>query len=885
MNKHIEFSLDLSATDNKIRDRGAIFASKDRGSVSILISVYKYEIKDTDEIKVLSVFENSGNRVFENAIVLNGVARYDFDTNLITEDDTVTNYVYIKSGDKEADIGGFSFDVRLSEIDRGAEIIKNHYDKNYETLLTDFKNRINDFINDLGDLNEAYEAISAIQTNIENLSGSLNNKTDYSYVHELLLGIELTPGPQGPQGPQGEQGPQGDKGDVGLQGETGPQGPQGLPGPQGEIGPRGPEGPQGLQGMTGATGLTGSAGPTGPEGPKGDKGDPGERGPVGEPGPQGPKGIDGLNGQDGKDGASVTIEGTILDLSELPTANESNQGNGYLFNGDLHVSNGTEWENVGRIQGPKGDKGNPGEKGDIGERGPQGLTGTQGEVGPQGPRGYTGDSVYETWLTRPGNEGKSVDEFLDSIKGEKGETGAQGAQGLQGPEGEKGEDGVGIPQTISKSGDTVTLSDMGGSISLTDYAKASQVLTNVPSDAKFTDTVYTHPSSHPASMITESSIKRFVTDTEKANWDSKTDDATVNAHISEEDNPHAVTKAQVGLANVDNVKQATKTEFDTHNSDTAKHITASERSNWNSKQNALGFTPENISNKSKANGYASLDANGKVPASELPSYVDDVVEATTLANLPTTGETGKIYVTTNDNKTYRWSGTAYVEISVSLALGTTSSTAYRGDLGNTAYSHSQVTGNPHGTTKAQIGLGNVDNTSDANKPISTAMQTELDKKVNSSQVLTDVPANAKFTDTIYSHPSTHPASMIVETSTKRFVTDSEKAIWNAKANTSAATTSSDGLMSKEDKDKLNGIATGAQVNRTIATQSEAESGTNNTTDMTPLRTKQAITKQSMVVVNHGTNPSTERPTGALAVYWIGTVEPTNATDNDLWIGG
>ena len=626
MNKHIEFSLDLSATGNKIRDRGAIFASKDRGSVSILISVYKYEIKDTDEIKVLSVFENSGNRVFENAIVLNGVARYDFDTNLITEDDTVTNYVYIKSGDKEADIGGFSFDVRLSEIDRGAEIIKNHYDKNYETLLTDFKNRINDFINDLDDLNGAYEAISAIQTNIEDLSGSLNNKTDYSYVHELLLGIELTPGPQGPQGPQGEQGYKGDKGDVGLQGETGPQGPQGLPGPQGEIGPRGPEGPQGLQGMTGATGLTGSAGPTGPEGPKGDKGDPGERGPVGEPGPQGPKGIDGLNGQDGKDGASVTIEGTILDLSELPTANESNQGNGYLFNGDLYVSNGTEWENVGRIQGPKGDKGDPGEKGATGERGPQGLTGTQGEVGPQGPRGYSGDSVYETWLTRPGNEGKSVDEFLDSIKGEKGETGAQGIQGLQGPEGEKGEDGVGIPQTISKSGDTVTLSDMGGSISLTDYAKASQVLTNVPLDAKFTDTTYTHPSSHPASMI-------------------------------------------------------------------------------------------------------------------------------------------------------------------------------------------------------------------------------------------------------------------VETSTKRFVTDSEKAIWNAKANTSAATTSSDGLMSKEDKDKLNGIATGAQVNRTITTQSEAESGTNNTTDMTPLRTKQAITKQAMVVVNHDTNASTERPTGALAVYWIGAVEPTNATDNDLWIGG
>lgn len=427
LNKHIEFSLDLSATDNKIRDKGAIFASKDKGSVSIFIRVYKYEIKDTDEIKVLSVFENSGNRVFEDAVVLNGVARYDFDTSLITEDDTVTNYVYIKSGDKEADIGGFSFDVRLSEIDRGAEIIKNHYDKNYETLLADFKDRIDDFIDgNLGaDLSEVYEDISTIQTNIKNLSDSLDNKTDYNYVNELLLDIELTPGPEGPQGPQGE---------------IGPQGPRGLPGPKGEIGPRGPEGPQGLQGMTGDTGRTGSAGPTGPEGPKGDKGDPGEQGPQGEPGPQGPKGKDGLDGQDGKDGASVTIEGTILDLSELPTANESNQGNGYLYRGDLYVSNGTEWENVGRIQGPKGDKGERGEKGDTGERGPQGLTGAQGEDGPQGPRGYTGDSVYEDWLKQTGNSGKSVSEFLTSMKGDKGEVGEQGPRGLQGLPGQDGQD-------------------------------------------------------------------------------------------------------------------------------------------------------------------------------------------------------------------------------------------------------------------------------------------------------------------------------------------------------------------------------------------------------------------------------------------------------------
>lgn len=82
-----------------------------------------------------------------------------------------------------------------------------------------------------------------------------------------------------------------------------------------------------------------------------------------------------------------------------------------------------------------------------------------------------------------------------------------------------------------------------------------------------------------------------------------------------------------------------------------------------------------------ANGVATLDTNGKVPSSQLPSYVDDVIEAASLAALPTTGETGKIYVTTDTNKTYRWSGTQYTEISASLALGTTTGTALDGKVG------------------------------------------------------------------------------------------------------------------------------------------------------------------------------------------------------------
>lgn len=82
-----------------------------------------------------------------------------------------------------------------------------------------------------------------------------------------------------------------------------------------------------------------------------------------------------------------------------------------------------------------------------------------------------------------------------------------------------------------------------------------------------------------------------------------------------------------------------------------------------------------------ANGVAELDANGRVPSSQLPSYVDDVLEYSDLAHFPATGETGKIYIAEDTNKTYRWSGSDYAEISESLALGETSSTAYAGNKG------------------------------------------------------------------------------------------------------------------------------------------------------------------------------------------------------------
>lgn len=143
----------------------------------------------------------------------------------------------------------------------------------------------------------------------------------------------------------------------------------------------------------------------------------------------------------------------------------------------------------------------------------------------------------------------------------------------------------------------------------------------------------------------------------------------------------------------------------------------------------------------QVNGVATLDSAGKVPAAQLPSYVDDVIEGyysggkfytskDSSGNYSgvITGETGKIYVNLNDSKTYRWSGTAYAVISETLALGETSSTAYAGNKGAT--NASEIEKIKNGTTTVP-------------KAASAA-------NVNGHTVETDVPAGAKFTDTTYS---------------------------------------------------------------------------------------------------------------------------------------
>ena len=115
-----------------------------------------------------------------------------------------------------------------------------------------------------------------------------------------------------------------------------------------------------------------------------------------------------------------------------------------------------------------------------------------------------------------------------------------------------------------------------------------------------------------------------------------------------------------------------------------------------------------------AGGVATLGTDGKVPSAQLPSYVDDVLEYTNKAGFPATGETGKIYVAKDTNLTYRWGGSSYVEISVSLALGETSSTAYAGDKGKAladrlTTAEGNITSNDGDITALQTRATNLEN--------------------------------------------------------------------------------------------------------------------------------------------------------------------------------
>lgn len=376
-------------------------------------------------------------------------------------------------------------------------------------------------------------------------------------------------------------------------------------------------------------------------------------------------------------------------------------------------------------------------------------------------------------------------------------------------------------------------------------------------------------------------------------------DAALDSKISKEvsDRTQAISTLQGSLDT--EIARATKAEQDITSAYEAADTTL--QNNINAINNSKGV----------ANGIATLDQNGLVPSSQLPSYVDDVIEVSTFSALPDTGESGKIYITQDTNLTYRWSGTAYVEISQSLALGETSSTAYAGDKGKattdklnripnklivdtngvtyndpdsvvlkytfykqqgqetstnihtinaattatpgimTAADKTKLNGlkdqagitadidavqtnlethinnktNPHEVNKAQVGLGNVDNTADTDKPISTATQTALDAKFSLTEGNSLKTTADSLPDRIIAYI---PGSSIDATGETVSITegtqyvDKSSGVYGSLKQSSvtktltAATTTKAGVLTAADKVKIDKITTDGDGTRYLA---------------------------------------------------------------------
>lgn len=384
-------------------------------------------------------------------------------------------------------------------------------------------------------------------------------------------------------------------------------------------------------------------------------------------------------------------------------------------------NDGVNWMQLA-APGEKGDKGDTGNTGPQGKQGEQGQKGDKGDPGNTGPQGDPGAAagfgtptatVDESTgapsvkVTASGPDTAKV--FSFAFTGLKGETGSQGGKG------DKGDPGTSVSRIERTSGngapgttDTYTMYDS--------------------EDAPIgTFTVY-----NGMDGIGSGDMLKSVYDPQNKNADifDYVDKAVEDVTITTDATPTQGSKNPVQSGGVYSALQDVKEGIPTKVSDltndsgfisgytetdptvpewakapskptyTATEVGARPNT-WMPSATDVGAIP--ASQKGAASGVAELDSSGKVPSVQLPSYVDDVVEFASRDSFPATGEDGKIYIAEDTNLTYRWSGTQYVEISPSLALGETSSTAYRGDRGKTAYDHSQTTGNPHGTTAAEVG--------------------------------------------------------------------------------------------------------------------------------------------------------------------------------------
>lgn len=250
----------------------------------------------------------------------------------------------------------------------------------------------------------------------------------------------------------------------------------------------------------------------------------------------------------------------------------------------------------------------------------------------------------------------------------------------------------------------------------------------------------------------------------------------------------------------------------------------------------------------KISGISASKITGTISSSNLPSYVDDVLEYNGQSAFPDTGESGKIYVDTSTNKTYRWSGSGYTEISASLALGTTSSTAFRGDYGNTAYQHAVAKGSAFSS-----GLYKITTNTQGHVTAATAV-------TKNDIVSLGIPA--QDTNTTYGLASTTANGLLRQLTGSTSAYMRADGTWATPPNTtySVATDEANGLMSAADKEKLDGIATGANKYTLPTATSSVLGGVKTGANITNSSGTISLTKANVVAALGYTPPTTDTNT-------------------------
>lgn len=363
MKKIIEKKLTISTNNRDIDRLYQEFYSKDKG-----IAKFKFTLDELTATKVICLFYFKKTKRYKevDAAIEDNSFTVQFDTSLITADESVIGYIYFEKVEQSADVYSFMFSVHVSEIDKAVQtpLIERESGRivNVNDIVT--KQELDALFEKIKAQGGTYDdsnlrtEISHISADIEALKAKPDKDTVYddSVLRERITTLESKPTidtsqyatkqelqnialSQGPKGETGERGPQGEAGPQGLRGETGPQGLQGIQGPagpkgdtgergpQGEVGPRGADGAQGPQGNQGERGQDGQRGEQGLQGPQGLQGERGPQGPIGLTGPAGPRGADGVGIPQ-----KLTLTGNTLILSDgggsvvLPTSTSSNTG-------------------------------------------------------------------------------------------------------------------------------------------------------------------------------------------------------------------------------------------------------------------------------------------------------------------------------------------------------------------------------------------------------------------------------------------------------------------------------------------------------------------------------------------------------------------------------